>query len=430
VKEKKPIPAPTSYSAAEIARDIKAVADRLKKVPDKHEYLTLNKKGFREWHIRKVFGGWAKAVSESGALVYDDPEIKTLSDLRLKNTDLKQEISQLKQHIDQIEESALSSKTLKDLVYGMEGEPIGGSIDWMTSPKQEGTHGIPILFLSDLHLDEVIKPEQIQHLNSYNRKIAQARLMHTFNKAIDLLTDKVKSPKYSGFVLALGGDIFSGNIHEELAETNEDSINRSIVFWTDYMIAGIDLLLQKFPKIFVPCVVGNHGRLHRKPRAKNRVYDNYEWLMYSFLCRHYRNDPRVTFMIPDGSDAQFEVYSKTILLTHGDQFSGGSGISGIFTPLMLGMSRKQKRNASVKRSFDLMMVGHFHQLIMTESLIINGSMCGINEYAFQMNFAYERPKQALFVINPAGEITFQMPIFCDGYLKKNEKDSPALKAEW
>lgn len=411
-----------------ICEDIKRVADELKKVPEKHEYLSLGK--FKEWQIRKTFGGWAAAVSASGALAYHDPQVKTLSDLRLKNTQLKEEIKNLNKHIKDVEEEALSSKTIKDLIFGIDAEPKGKKIDWLTPKKPSSkTQGIPVIFLSDLHLDEVVKPEQIQHLNEFNREIAIKRFHHSINVALSLLIDHIKNPNYDGIVLALGGDIFSGNIHEELAESNEDSINRSIVFWIDHFIGAIDKILTKFPKVFVPCVVGNHGRLHKKPRAKNRVYDNYEWVLYQFLKKHYDKDPRVTFMIPDGPDAQFQLYSKTILLTHGDQFRGGSGIAGVFSPLMLGMSRKQKRNAAAKKPFDLMMCGHFHQLIMTEALIINGSMKGYDEYAFQSNFSFERPKQALFVVSPSGEITYQMPIFCDGYLGFGES-ADKLKTIW
>lgn len=416
------------FSSKAIQEDIKKVADELKRVPEKHEYLTKGK--FTEWQIRKIFGGWAQALSQSGALTYDDPQVKTLADLRLRNTELKEEIKGLNKHIKEIEEQALTSKSVKELIHGVNSEKLGQKIDWLTPKKiTAGTQGIPVIFLSDLHLDEVVSPEQIQHLNSFNREIAIERLHHSINVSISMLWDHIKNPKYDGIVLALGGDIFSGNIHEELAESNEDSINRSIIFWIDHFIAIIDRLLLKFPRIFIPCVVGNHGRLHKKPRAKNRVYDNYEWVLYQFLQKHFAKDPRVSFMIPEGPDAQFQIYSKTILLTHGDQFRGGSGISGVFTPLMLGMSRKQKRNAAAKKSFDLMMCGHFHQLIMTEQLIINGSLKGYDEYAFQSNFSYERPKQALFIISPSGEITYQMPIFCDGYLESPEAVGK-LKTIW
>jgi hypothetical protein len=50
-------------------------------------------------------------------------------------------------------------------------------------------------------------------------------------------------------------------------------------------------------------------------------------------------------------------------------------------------------------------------------MIINGAVKGYDEYAFQNNFSFEVPQQALFITRPTGDITFRMPILCDGYLK-------------
>jgi predicted phosphodiesterase len=183
------------------------------------------------------------------------------------------------------------------------------------------------------------------------------------------------------------------------------------------------MLADEFGKVFVPCVVGNHGRHDVKPRMKNKVYDNFEWLIYQFAAKAFKNDPRVTFHIPDGADAQFSVYGKKFLLTHGDQFRGGTGISGIFAPLMLGMARKQKRQNAVQKPFDILMMGHWHQLLIAQGLIVNGSMKGYDEYAYNMNFGFERPQQALFIVRPDGEITFQMPVFCDGFKAAEKKSS-------
>jgi len=125
VSKKKPVSPVKSLTSEQISNDIRKVAEKLKKVPEKHEYLTLSPLKVREWQIRKTHGGWAAALSASGALKFDDPEIKTVSDLRLKHTELRDEIKRLKEHINQIEEDALSSKSLKALVYGIEGEPRG-----------------------------------------------------------------------------------------------------------------------------------------------------------------------------------------------------------------------------------------------------------------------------------------------------------------
>ena len=161
--------------------------------------------------------------------------------------------------------------------------------------------------------------------------------------------------------------------------------------------------------------------MHKKPRAKHAVHDNFEWYMYMQMARRFKDDPRVIFMIPDGPDCQFSLYNTSILATHGDQFRGGSGISGFFTPLMLGMMRKQKKHVGLDMPFHIMMCGHFHQYIHTNNLIVNGSMIGMNEWGSKMNFPHERPQQAAFIAHRHNGIILRTPILCDSYDLSNQK---------
>lgn len=340
---------------------------------------------------------------------------------RIEVKKFKEELGRLQKDLREAERQALTSENLKRYIFGGGNHDFGKVPEWLETKKSTNiTHGIPTLFLSDIHFDEYVDPSQINFVNEYDREIATKRIQHTFNTSIDILFNRTKNPKYDGMVIALGGDLLSGNIHEELAETNEDSIMRSLLFLTDLLIDGIDLHLKHFDKIFVPCVVGNHGRLHKKPRAKNKIFDNFEWLVYQFLARHFKDDKRVTFLIPDGPDAIFKIYGKGFLLTHGDQFRGGNAIAGIFSPLMLGFHRKQKKQSSINRSFDVMMVAHFHQYIHTNQLVINGSIKGYDEYANLCNFAFERPQQSLFINHPENGMVFRTPILCDSYKDKTK----------
>src|SRR3990167_10986778 len=47
---------------------------------------------------------------------------------------------------------------------------------WLTPGKPRKSHtAIPCLLLTDIHFDEVIKPEQVDGVNAYNRRIAEGR---------------------------------------------------------------------------------------------------------------------------------------------------------------------------------------------------------------------------------------------------------------
>jgi hypothetical protein len=340
---------------------------------------------------------------------------------------LKDQVNKLKSELQDTRMEVATSQKLMDFMHGLKDATFDVEPDWLQTDGKHSITGIPVLFLSDIHFDEVVDPAQIGGVNKYNHEIAVKRIQHTFQSAVDLCTKYMHEPTYDGIVVALGGDMLSGNIHEELAETNEAPILQSAVDLTELLCQGIKCLADTFGKVFIPCVVGNHGRLHRKPRAKNRVKDNYEWIIYQNLAHRFAEDERITFMIPDGSDAIFKVFNKTFLLTHGDQFRGGSGIAGIFSPLFIGQARKQKRQQAVHQPFDVMMIGHWHQYIHTETLIVNGSIKGLDEYAYQGNFGYERPQQALFIVHPDLGITYRMPILCDGYEGGSGHDDALIK---
>lgn len=338
---------------------------------------------------------------------------------RIEAKKFKDEISSLYKDLREAERQALTSESLMGVIHGTTDHDFSTPPEWLTKKEKKGsTNGIPCLFLSDIHFDEIVQQSQIAGVNEYNREVAIKRIQHTFNTSIDILFNRTVNPKYDGMVIALGGDLLSGNIHEELAETNEDCIQRSLLMLTDLLIGGIELHLKYFKNIFIPAVVGNHGRHHQKKRMKNKVFDNYEWLIYQFLQRHFKDDKRVTFLIPDGPDAHFKIYDQGFLLTHGDQFRGGSGISGIFTPLMLGRSRKQQKAQAINKNFDVMMLGHFHQYIHTNQLIVNGSIKGYDEFANEFNFSFERPQQALFINHPENGMVLRTPILCDSYEDK------------
>ncbi|MFZ9891079.1 MAG: hypothetical protein ACO3FL_04450 [Ilumatobacteraceae bacterium] len=330
-----------------------------------------------------------------------------------ENMVLKMQVKELREQLELSHADAISNERLVNIIRQASEEPAKPDKGWLTFKSKTDKHkSIAVLFLSDLHFDEVVVPSQVEYVNSYSRSIASSRIKAVFNNALSLLTKKIKAD-LSGVVVALGGDLLSGNIHEELAETNDATILESILELTNILHTGISAMADNFGNVFVPCVVGNHGRIHKKPRFKYRVQQNYEWIIYQLLCQRFALDKRVTFEIPESSDVSFKIFNVNFLLTHGDQFKGGSGISGIFTPLMLGASRKQKRQVAVQKPFDVMMVGHFHSYIHTNSLIVNGSVKGYDEFAYGMNFPFEVPQQALFLVHEEHGVTIRMPVICN-----------------
>ncbi|MEM3858415.1 MAG: hypothetical protein QW478_03295 [Candidatus Micrarchaeaceae archaeon] len=275
----------------------------------------------------------------------------------------------------------------------------------------------PVVFctiLSDTHFSEVVVPSHVNGVNAYNRKIALDRLHTYFSKIIEINKSYIAGIDLEGVVLCLGGDMLSGIIHEELRETNENHMIDEASFWAAEIASGISHIHKTLGvKIYIPAVVGNHGRMTKKPIYKYRVEDNLDYLLYLICQNHLKNESGITFDIAKSSEISFRVYDTTYVLCHGDEFKGGSGISGIYTPISLGRFRKLSRELSLNRSFDVMILGHFHRLLWGGNFIINGSLIGVNEYSYMKSLEYEPPRQACWLTAPRHGITFFAPIFVE-----------------
>jgi hypothetical protein len=285
---------------------------------------------------------------------------------------------------------------------------------WLISAKpSKRCPGVPTLFASDLHWGEVVDPSQIGGVNEYDMAIANRRIRRMIEVTIDLLSNHMVNPQYPGIVFALGGDMVSGGIHEELMATDEREIMPVVLDLFGALVWCIETLADRFGRVFVPCVSGNHGRNTHKIRAKGRNYTSFDWLLYCFLAKRFEGDKRVSFLIPNGPDALYRVYNTRYLLTHGDQFRGGDGMIGALGPIIRGDHKKRGRQAQIGAEYEVMMLGHWHQLIQLQRLIVNGSLKGYDEYAYSNNFGYEPPRQALWITHPSQGITFSMPVNVD-----------------
>ena len=294
----------------------------------------------------------------------------------------------------------------------LEEERIAPPTWLVPKPRKKEYQGIPSLMLADLHWDEVIDPSQIGGVNAYNRAIAEQRLKRAFERTIRTSRDCLSGVHMEGFNLFLPGDMISGVIHEELRETNEAQVMDSVLSLLEPMEAGIKTLAAEFGRVHITGVVGNHGRNTRKPRAKFRAQDNFDWLVYKLLQRDMSGLKGVTMQVSTSADDRVQIYSTKYLLTHGDQFRGGSGISGAMAPLLLGVHRKMAREAAAGTPFDVMVMGHFHQSLPIPQLglVVGGSLKGYDEYAYVNNFRIEPAQLAFWLTTPEFGVQFSSNI--------------------
>ena len=316
--------------------------------------------------------------------------------LRKQVTDLKRDLREaLKTRV--LEEDYV---TFVQKAVGLKAEPPKWTVERAPGKAHQA---IPTAHLSDLHADEVIRPAEVNFVNGYDRDIATRRLRLFFERAIMLCDDYLAGVHYPGIHLPISGDMFSGNIHDELKETNQDVLCSSLRYWIDQMYAGIAMFAERFGRVYVTCVVGNHPRDNKVPKAKQGVRSNFDWLLYSLLARDFERakDKRVVFHVPDTFDMGFRIYGTRYLQTHGNK---------IKKLVIGGDKRKREREAAVRRPYDVTIMGDKHTRLCLPELKVNGSVKGYDEYAMSESFGFQEPMQSLWLTTPNHGITIEAPI--------------------
>lgn len=296
---------------------------------------------------------------------------------------------------------------------------------WTHEQKKAGAPGIPTLMLSDLHWGERVHKEQVGGVNEFNLAIARRRLRQVMDTTITLSRILDPGMSYPGIVLPLGGDMISGNIHDELSASNELNTMPTLLDLYKNLVPLITLAADTYGNVFLPCVCGNHDRDTKKTWAKDRQHTSFGWLLYQFLAIAFAADKRITFYIPDNADAMYQVQGLRMLLTHGDQFKAGDSIIGPIGPITRGEQKKLSMYSTVGAEYDVMAFGHWHQRIISPRLRGNSSLKGYDEYAKFGNFKFEPPSQNFWMTHPDYGITFDAPVYCDVIKGRNR-----AKVEW
>lgn len=275
------------------------------------------------------------------------------------------------------------------------------------SSKAKTSTGTPVVMLSDIHYGEMVDKKMMAGKNEFNIAIANERLQCFTDRTIDICFNHTGKPEYDGLVLVFGGDMFTGNIHEELEKTNEVPVTMAISMLHEQLRTMIENLADKFGNVYVPCVVGNHGRMNKKPQEKGRVHENYDWLLYKFLQMHFQEHPkykdRVVIDVRDELDVHFRVHNHRFMLTHGDALGtkGGDGIIGAIGPIKRGFVKLRDAELQIGREFDTLLMGHWHQYLTLPGVIVNGSVKGWDEYARnRLRIGHQPPEQSLFFVHP------------------------------
>jgi hypothetical protein len=332
----------------------------------------------------------------------------------------KAEVRELKRVVNE-QETQLERLAMALALYEQK-EPV--DLKWAIAKqrrKAQMHRGTLIGFVSDTHYGEVVSLSEMNGFNAYNMDIAELRTQALFERFITIPAEYLKGVEYDGFILALNGDIVSGDIHDELRQTNQLSTYATVQAVLPWLATGIKQLLEVYPKVHVVSAPGNHGRDSHKPRHKKRSEHNADTHIAQLLRWRLEDEKRLTFDIPASFDVKFSVYDSHFSMEHGDNYrSNSDSIIGSLGPVKRGTYKKRTQAQIEGTPFQYNLVSHFHQYVAAQNqgFIMNGSLKGYDEYARSGGFIPEDPQQALMLVTPENGITMNVPVFVADHVRE------------
>ena len=282
-------------------------------------------------------------------------------------------------------------------------------------PKNTSNHSdnTAVTLFSDVHWENKIEPGKVNYLNEYNPEIAAKRCENYFIRLCELIEEEQCHRKVSTLVIGFLGDFINAWLREEAMQTNYKAPLIALGEVKAMIIRGLRYVKAntKLDRIVCSMLVANHGRNTNKIQHGNITETNLEYMVYCDIKQNAElyGLGEIEIRVPKGALDFVKVYDYNIAFQHGHVgFKYQGGVGGIFIPL-----NKYFSNLNNRERVDYLCIGHYHQLTYTPKIVVNGSVCGIDSYAYNLNLPYERPQQALFFINSKYGRTKTLPIFCD-----------------
>jgi len=301
--------------------------------------------------------------------------------------------------------------------------------------------------LTDTHIGDNVESDQMLGLNEYNIDVFNKRLYGWANQIITLAELRRNSADVGELIVPMLGDMISGDIHEELARTNNDHCMGQMIRGANLISQALMLIAPHFDKVRVACVVGNHGRMTRKPPMKDKYMD-WDYMLYQWIAVFCQEQKNIEFHIPKSFMTTIKVCNRDILLAHGDFINGGGSGTAIsrgvnnmrnvmaFRKGLVDEMQQLQDNAleNVPDKFETALLGHFHRVdevdIGTGAVHICGCMKGGDEYAMQRVQAINKPRQIVLYYHPKyGEIGKEI-VYLNRYDSRKGQFNDILPDVW
>lgn len=320
-----------------------------------------------------------------------------LSYMEAKNRSLAQQISVLKRRLGEALE--FRDNLLANVKALVSAKPVKRK----KKIEKSGGDVVAGIVLSDWHIGEIIRKEDMEGINKFDFEIAKKRISTLIRNFLDWIDVQRKAYTIDDLYVFCLGDFISGGIHDELVRTAEFPIPVQIAKAGELMVQVIKSFSGAFNRVYVEELIpDNHARLWVKRYFKQRGLSSYNYLLYGLVNSALEGYENIEFHLYESDKAVVDVKGMRVLIEHGDRVRGWVGIP------YYGIEREEGKEARkrmvIEDRYDLRLMGHFHTCIIGTDWqwAINGSLTGMSE----LGSMYVRPSQLSFLLHTKKKLMF------------------------
>lgn len=265
--------------------------------------------------------------------------------------------------------------------------------------RAQGVEVVANIDFSDWHIGEVIRANETDGFNRYNYRIAEARIFGIVNDFLKWVDVQRRVYVIQECRITGKGDYISGDIHYELSATNEFPVPEQTVRAGKLLGEVIRRIASHFERVQVDAVgADNHGRLTRKPQAKQKTSNNMSFIVHEMARVETGACRNVKWNIATGMKLLTRLAGWPFLIEHGDTIKSWAGFPYYGLGRLIG--REATRRMTTGKGFQYLSIGHFHVPAFVEGrTLVNGSLSGTSEFDHSCG-RHAAPSQLAFLVHP------------------------------
>lgn len=305
----------------------------------------------------------------------------TLAELPAELISLKQENNKLRRDaLDYVSEHGSLLGVVSDIIANIPKVAPVASKFVVSKTAADKSVVDACLQLSDLHYGAVQPADEVEDFGEFSPAICEARMFNLFQDFLKFVTIQRGGYNIRNLHVLCTGDYISGDI-QDLRVTNAFPSPVQTVKCATMLSSLIAGAASHFENVYVHIVTDdNHGRLTKKPQAKEGGTNNYAYIVGAWIKTSLSNIKNVSVNVIPRPWESVDCNGRRYLLTHGHHVTGWMGFPYFGIERMASREAMKRMNAPDYRKFHKIVMGHWHAPLKHPMYFIGGSASGTDAY--------------------------------------------------